>query len=136
MTERLTVDNTGRIIERWRKPVIPEGLEERGHLLQVGEFFFEIPVYYLREDDLERVRLGYVCLKCLEPHEVPFPERCSNDNFPMRELQPILFEKLYVGEVKLGPQTTLQEEWDRAVEDVKRSRYYPGTQILVPRDVG
>lgn len=120
--------------ERWATPVnmTVDRIEERGHVLQIGEFRFEIPLYILTREDTERVRLGYVCIRCLEPHEQPYPERCLNCGFPIRDVQDVVFEKFYIGEVDIGPQTTVEEELEIATDLLRRKRYVAGSQILLP----
>jgi len=105
---------------RWAKPVIPIGVEEAGKVLRHGGHLYNIPCYILDEDGVERVRLGYVCLMCLEPHEQPYPEKCNVCPFPMRELQDEVFRVMYGGEVPVGPSTTLEEEWEAAKEAIER----------------
>ena len=72
------------------------------------------------EDDVERVRLGYVCIICLEPHEQHHPAHCQVCPFPMRAIQDEVFEEMYEGEVQVGPSTTLAEEMEIAQEIVER----------------
>jgi len=108
------------ITERWAEPVIPLGVEEAGKMLAVQGIIYNVPCYILKESDVERVRLGYVCLMCLEPHRENHPKFCSICGFPMRAVQDEVFEHLYQGEVKVGPSTTLEEEWERAKESIER----------------
>ena len=109
------------MIERWARPVIPLGVEEAGKSLRVGNRRYDIPTFILDEEGVERVRLGYVCIACLEQHEVPYPRFCSHCVFPMRALQDEVFLKTYEGEVKVGPRTSLDEEWEIAKEEVQRA---------------
>jgi hypothetical protein len=37
--------------------------------------------------DIERARAGYLCLKCLEPFEHAWPERCAVCGAPIRKEQ-------------------------------------------------
>jgi hypothetical protein len=110
------------MIERWAVPVIPIGIEESGKVLRIGEIQYDFTCFILKEEDVERIRLGYVCLKCLEPHPKPFPERCLLCGFPMQLLQEQVFEHMYGGEVRVGPRTTLEEEMEIAKEMVERDR--------------
>jgi hypothetical protein len=108
------------MIERWAIPVIPLGVEEAGKSLQIGSRRYDAPCYILKPDDVDRVRLGWVCIICLEQHPEPYPEQCSHCGFPMRGYQDTVFEKLYGGEVHVGPRTTLAEEMEIAQEIVER----------------
>jgi hypothetical protein len=108
------------VIERWAKPVIPIGVEEAGRALMYGGRLWDIPCYILEDDDVERVRLGYVCIMCLEQHERNHPEHCSVCRFPIRAIQDQVFETLYEGEVRVGPTTTLADEWEMAKEAIER----------------
>ena len=62
------------------------------------------------EEDFPMLRQGYVCAQCIEELDVAFPEHCPVCNFPMRERQTEYIAKAYVGNVKTGPSTTLEEE--------------------------
>jgi hypothetical protein len=108
------------MIARWAKPVIPLGVEEAGKVLRHNGHLWNIPTYILEEDDVERVRLGYVCIMCLEPHEQPWPAFCTVCKFPVKPLQARVFEVMYLGEVAVGPSTTLEEEWEAAREAIER----------------
>lgn len=110
------------MIARWAQPVLPLGVEEAGTVLIHAGRTWNIPTYILDEDGVERVRLGYVCIMCLEPHEQNHPEHCaiSGCRFPIRAIQDEVFERLYLGEVRVGPSTTLAEEWEAAKEAIER----------------
>lgn len=56
------------------------------------------PLMVLEFDDYERIRLGYACIKCLEPFERPFPEECVTCKFPVRDEQQEWFELEMKGE--------------------------------------
>jgi hypothetical protein len=107
-------------VARWAAPVIPIGVEEAGRMLSHNGRLWDVPCYILSEDDTERVRFGYVCIMCLEPHEQNHPAACQVCGFPIRAIQDQVFETLYQGEVTVGPSTTLAEEWERAKEAVER----------------
>ena len=119
---------------RWARPVREYGHEDRAFVLRLGDTKIEFPLWQLYEDDKERVRLGYVCIKCLNPHERPYPEECEICLLPMRALQDLLFLRLYVGEVNVGPSTTLEEEFEMLLEQAQRKRHNPHAHIWVPGD--
>jgi hypothetical protein len=70
----------------------------------------------LKPDDVERARLGYLCLKCLEPFEQAWPERCPVCGAPIRREQAAYFAREFGGVLQLGPSTTLEEELARLKE--------------------
>lgn len=117
---------------RWAQPVKEYGWEERAFVLRFKGRVIEFPLWQLYEDDKERVRLGYVCIKCLTPHEQPFPEECSICLLPMRALQEMLFERLFVGEMNVGPSTTMEEEWEILYDKRDRAGHNPHAQIWLP----
>jgi hypothetical protein len=64
-------------------------------------------------DVVEAMRLGYICIRCQEPHPDPFPLACSLCGFNMKELQAPAFASEFEGETQLGPSKPLQEYVDR-----------------------
>ena len=109
------------MIERWAIPVIPLGVEESHKAVEIGGRVFSNKTFILKPEDVERVRLGYVCINCLEPHPYTWPERCKVCDFPIERFQERIFEALYE-EVRVGPSTTLEEEWEIAKEEVRKQR--------------
>ena len=106
--------------ERWAEKVIPLDVEDAGKILVYKGIRYDVPTYILKEDDVERVRLGYVCIICLEQHEQNHPLKCKVCGFPIREIQDEVFEGMYLGEVQVGPSTSLDEEMQIAQELVER----------------
>lgn len=97
--------------ERWDVPVIPIAIEmvDQGIVLPDGRRFgMAAPV--LKPEDIERARLGYVCLKCLQHFERPWPERCFVCGAPIRKEQAAYFAREFGGELHVGPRTTLEDE--------------------------
>ena len=126
------------IRERWAQMPTVYSVEPRGKALQIGERRWDIPLFVLDKDGIDRIRLGYICIACLERHQVPYPEHCAEEScqFPIRAHQDEVFEHLYLGEVDVGPSTTLEEEWEWAKEEVARQRHQPGSKIWIPRGIG
>lgn len=96
--------------ERWRKPVIPIDFVtvDQGIVFPDGrERGVVAPV--LRPEDIERARLGYVCLNCLEPHEEAWPVKCNFCGAPIREKQAAFFAREFT-ELQVGPSTTIDDE--------------------------
>ena len=99
--------------ERWRRPVIPLEIEQQPTQVidlsdgrQLGD-----ATLILRKEDIERMRLGYVCIKCLEPFERAWPKHCPVCGSPVRTEQAAYFAREYESKsVHLGPTTTLEEE--------------------------
>ena len=96
----------------------------------------------LKADDVEAIRQGYACVKCMERFTSPFPDECSVCRFPMREHQAEEFAKDFRGEVRFGPSTSLDEE--RGIMNEMREREareralelglaIPKPSIIVPR---
>lgn len=122
-------------MERWRRPVVPLAIEEDIDRVRIedGRTYMHYE-YALRPEDVERIRLGYVCanVPCFEPHETPFPERCNVCGFPMRELQLIRFAREYVGDRWVGPTDSVDDELAELAETAARAKHTPGSSILVP----
>lgn len=94
----------------------------------------------LPDTDVERIRQGYVCIRCLEPQSVPFPEICESKlpngmawcRFPIKEKQMEEFAAMYHGEVKLGSRVNLNDEVERLGEI---DEYESRTGIILPDHV-
>jgi hypothetical protein len=92
------------------------------------------------DTDVERIRQGYVCIRCLEPQSKPFPEVCESKlpngerwcNFPMREKQAGEFAAMYKGTVKLGSSIDVADEIARLNEI---NEYEERTGIVLPNHV-
>jgi hypothetical protein len=99
------------LAERWRKPVIPLDIDqvEQGIWLPDGRIMGEVQLT-LTETDIGRIRAGYVCVKCLEPHEQAWPEHCQACGAPMRSEQAAYFAREFGGEVKRVPRPSWEEE--------------------------
>lgn len=109
--------------ERWRKPVVPLAINDHDSetlLLPDGRQQREA-VLTLAEDDKERMRQGYVCMKCLEPFERPWPERCHVCGAPIRTKQAEFFANEFGGETHLGSRLSLADE----LESLKQGEEEP-----------
>jgi len=80
-------------------------------------------VFGLTEEQIGRVQAGYVCVKCLEDHDAPFPDACSVCKFPMRDHQMEEFAKDYRGGIRFGPSTSLDGEYEIAEEQIAREAH-------------
>jgi hypothetical protein len=90
---------------------LPDGRNVQGH------------VFGLTEEQVERVRLGYICIKCLEAYDTALPDFCAVCKFPMRKHQGEEFAKTYAGDIKFGPSTSIEEEYAIAEEMIQREAY-------------
>lgn len=110
--------------ERWRKPATVLEIETSRQRTQtwVGDPRGEMEDYDLTldEESTERVRLGYLCIDCLEPQETPFPEACSLCGYPMRSQQAEHFARTYRGIEVVGPSVSLADEIEMAQERASR----------------
>jgi len=100
------------LAERWRKPVIPLAIEEanpQGIWLPDGRVQGDVTLI-LEESDVDRMRSGYACAKCLEPFEHSWPERCNVCGAPIRKEQAAYFAREYGGDERLGSRLSLSEE--------------------------
>ncbi len=86
-------------------------------------------VFGLTEEQVGRIKAGYVCIKCLEDHDAPFPDNCAVCSFPMRERQTEEFRKDFRGNIRFGPSTTIEEEYAIAEEKLQRDAYDRATKL-------
>lgn len=101
-----------------------------GRLREHFNFIYE-------RDDVERIRLGYCCIHCGESqvdHGAPFPEKCWVCHYPMDAEQRNRFAQEFVGEVRVGPSTSVEQELAIA-EQIVRGDRTTKTGIVVPRDL-
>lgn len=74
----------------------------------------------LSEDMSGQVQSGYRCIQCLEPFEEAWPERCPACKFAVRDKQAQRFGQEYVGNIRVGPSTSIEDELAIAEEMVER----------------
>jgi hypothetical protein len=99
------------MFERWRRPIrvldhqpTDESFVTRDGRTVRGEQFV------LHPDDVERMRLGYVCAKCWEPFPIPWPIRCHVCGAPVARDQRQFFENEYAGVIPLAKPFNWDEE--------------------------
>lgn len=110
--------------ERWRKPVVPLDISEQadqGIWLPDGRVQGGVTLT-LNPEDVDRMRAGFVCAKCLEPFEEAWPERCHSCGAPIRSEQAAYFAREYGGSERLGPSRTLEEELEGIHERAEREK--------------
>lgn len=126
------------LAERWRKPITVLDVTEDGDTAvryKDGESWYRGLRVTTDADGYHRIRGGRVCVQCLEPQELPFPEKCSLCQFEMRKLQRQVFEHEFGGDVKGGGSTTISDELERLDfwADEKRWQRTGVKGLLVPR---
>ena len=96
-------------------------------------------VIFDEEDEVvERMRAGYVCAKCFDEQEKPFPKQCITCKFPMSERQAEYVAKNFSGSTFVGqPATQDQEdavmaEWAEKQAREARDEILRPSQILLP----
>lgn len=124
------------IRNRWRKPVKVLAVEDTTEwaTADLGRPTLD---YRMRVDQesTERFRLGYVCLNCMEPHESPFPDKCSLCGYEMKTRQPEDFSKRFRGTERDPRAALIERELDR-VDDVHERRFYKTKGgVVVPKSV-
>jgi hypothetical protein len=124
-------------MERWRQPVKIEAIEPdlENVMTIAGRRYGNENVILSSREDFDRIREGYVCVQCFEPHETPFPEECSLCGFPMRQRQAGRIEHTFKGEEWVGPRESLEDELERLAETDDRRKHEPGSTILLPPGV-
>ena len=107
------------------EPIIPSyvDIDTESYMRLPDGRKMEQPLFALTADQVERVRQGYVCIKCLEAYDAAFPDQCVVCKFPMRMRQLEEFEKTFRGEIAFGPSTTIDEEYEIAEEQIQRDAY-------------
>lgn len=108
-------------------PALPVAMEpDPDHVLvsSDGSMREHVNMIYSAED-IGRIRTGYCCIHCGESqvdHGAPFPASCWVCGFQMRDKQAQRFAKEFVGEIRVGPSTSIDEELAVAEELVERQQ--------------
>ena len=125
-----------RIVQRWRKPVRPMAVKDNYDWAS-ADLGRETMDYSARfsPDDTERIRLGYVCIRCWEPHETPMPESCALCGFPIREEQAAEFHQKFQGEERDPRAVLIEKELDRVDDKHERNYHVTKTGIVIPKQV-
>lgn len=124
--------------ERWRRPIAIHAINEDEHTgvrYSKDENWYRGIRIVTDEDGYNRLRHGYVCIQCYEPHEQPMPETCSLCGFEMERLQRQVFVNEFLGEEHIGPSTSLADELERLDFEAEKMKWErdPTNGILVPR---
>lgn len=102
--------------------IIGAEIDEQNVILTLGGQIRHDTMVILAEEDgidengepyvgIGAVKSGYYCAKCLEPQDEQLPEKCWLCQFPMRERQGEFLAKGYRGHVRVGPSSTLEDEY-------------------------
>jgi hypothetical protein len=112
------------LAERWRKPIVPLAIEphEKEILVLPDGRSHRQAMLALRPEDMERLRSGFACLKCFEPFEQAWPERCHVCGAPVRREQASFFARELGPAMQVGPRTTLEEERAGLAERAAKER--------------
>ena len=81
------------------------------------------------------VRSGRYCAKCLEPQDQDLPEKCWVCQFPMRERQGEFLQKGYRGNIRVGPSSSLEDEYAVMDEFAERERRAQRDEITRPSQI-
>ena len=116
---------------RWRKPVTVLAVDDTWDYAtsDLGRSTLD---YKARFDpaSIDRFRLGYVCIECMEPHETPFPEHCVLCGYEMRARQGDDFARKFEG-VERDPRAKLIERELDALDDRHERNYYTTNSGIV-----
>lgn len=104
------------------RPVVAQGsdIDPESVTIMPDGRVMQRTVIGLSREQVERMRAGYICVKCYEDLDTAFPEHCPVCRFPMREQQTAEFAKDFRGDIAFGPSTTLDEE--RGIMNEMRER--------------
>jgi hypothetical protein len=99
------------LAERWRRPAEVLDIEDApdvGIYLPSGRVQGGVRIT-MSEETVERMRLGYMCVKCFEPFEQAWPERCHVCGAPIASRQRDYFEQEFAGVERLGSTQPLND---------------------------
>lgn len=105
------------LVERWRKPIVPLAVDQHdveGIWLPDGRRL-RSPILTLDVDDVDRMRAGFACAKCLEPFERPWPERCHVCGVSVRRDQAAFFAR----EFDPTPADLTATDWDEELDGLE-----------------
>lgn len=127
---------TDEVKQRWRVPVRPLAVrDDLGFAsADLGRMTGEYTARF-SESDIERIRLGYVCIKCWEPHEVSFPERCALCGFPIRDEQRIEFDHKFKGPERNPRAVLIEKELDALDDRHERNFHVTKAGVVIPRRI-
>lgn len=125
-----------KITQRWRKPVKPMAVSDAPTVITtaLGRETQEIHTRF-RPEDIGRMKAGYVCINCWEPHEQPYPDECSVCRYPMKARQAADFEQAFKGKQRDPRAERLEQGLDRVDDQHERNFYVTKSGIVVPASI-
>lgn len=124
--------------ERWRQPLnilATETDSTRARWNEHDERWEEVVAVTFDAESIERLKQGRACLRCYEPQETAYPEKCAAEwcGYEIRKNHDRDFAMEFDGNRRLGPSTSTSEELDKLAEDFHpRNTHVAGSKILVP----
>lgn len=121
-----------------RRPAVPVEVEDDTNNVLVradGEVRRHVLLIF-EEEDVERIRTGYCCIRCGESqvdHGAPFPPNCYLCGYAMRARQLEDFGKEFEGNVRVGPTTSIDDELAIATEAVEREEWLKDKNNVLKR---
>jgi len=112
------------LVSRWRRPAVVLNIEQapdQAIWLPDGRVQGQV-ILNLAYETVERIRSGYMCVKCLEPFPIAWPKLCPVCGCRVRTEQAAYFAREFGGEQHLGPSTSIDDEVERMHEEVEREQ--------------
>lgn len=128
-------DTEQKITRRWARPSTPFHIEDAEFAVAEGDREFIDYKARWSQEEIARRTLGYVCIKCWEPHETPFPDKCSLCGFPMKTHQLIVFEQEFKGFERAPWPERIEKELDALEDKHERNFYETKSGIVIPRSL-
>ena len=117
----------------WRRPSVPIQVEDGDFATsEVGRDTLDYKARFSQQEIGRRLE-GYVCIQCWEPHETPFPERCSLCSFPMRARQLSTFHEQFEGDERARWVERIEKELDQLEDTHERNFHETSSGIVIPR---
>ena len=119
--------------ERWRSPAQILAVEDDPHGI---DYSTGRPTQGLKKrvhpETIARYKLGYLCIQCDEPHEVPFPNHCSLCRYPMAAQQQEDFARGFGGVQRDSRAVAIEQGLDRVDDTHERRFHTTKAGIIVP----
>lgn len=87
----------------------------------------------LHPEDVQRMREGRICLRCLEPFREAFPEKCGVCGYAVKKNQAHDFSKHYGGVERNPRAVRIESELDKLDDKHERNFWVPKPGIIVPK---
>lgn len=119
----------------WRRPSPPIAVEDGEFATsEVGRDTLDYKARF-SQDEIGRRLEGYVCINCWEPHELPFPEKCSLCGFMMRRDQVRVFHEQFEGNERARWVERIERELDSLDDKHERNFHETKSGIVIPRSL-